>query len=67
LDLQAEQQGTLFGLPVTYTYAILNVLNRKNVSGYFLQKGKAGEMPEYHIEAEENLGLFPSVGLKVQF
>jgi hypothetical protein len=67
LDLQAEQQGTLFGLPVTYTYAILNVLNRKNVSGYFLQKGKAGETPEYQIEAEENLGMFPSVGLKVQF
>jgi hypothetical protein len=43
------------------------VLNRKNVSGYFLQKGKAGETPEYQIEAEENLGMFPSVGLKVQF
>jgi hypothetical protein len=67
LDLQAEQQGTLFGLPVTYTYAILNVLNRKNVSGYFLQKGKAGESPAYSIEPEENLGMFPSVGLKVQF
>ncbi len=67
LDLQAEQQGTLFGLPVTYTYAILNLLNRKNVSGYFLQKGKAGETPAYHIEAEENLGLFPSVGIKMQF
>lgn len=67
LDLQAEQQGTLFGLPVTYTYAILNVLNRKNVSGYFLQKAKAGESPAYSIEPEENLGIFPSVGIKVQF
>jgi outer membrane receptor protein involved in Fe transport len=67
LDLQAEQQGSLFGLPVTYTYAILNVLNRKNVSGYFLQKAKAGESPAYSIEAEENLGMFPSVGLKMMF
>lgn len=67
LDIQAEQQGSLFGLPVTYTYAILNVLNRKNVSGYFLQKAKAGETPAYNIEAEENLGIFPSIGLKVQF
>jgi hypothetical protein len=67
LDLQAEQQGSLFGLPVTYTYAILNVLNRKNVSGYFLQKAKAGELPAYSIEAEENLGMFPSVGVKLKF
>ncbi len=67
LDIQAEQQGLLFGLPVTYTYAILNVLNRKNVSGYFLRQAKDGETPAYVVDAEENLGIFPAIGLKVKF
>lgn len=70
LDLQAEQQGQLFGLPVTYTYAIINVLNRKNVSGYYLlnrQPDAAASAPAYQIEAEENIGIMPSLGLKVRF
>lgn len=70
LDLQAEQQGELFGLPVTYTYAIINVLNRKNVSGYYLlnrQPDAPADAPAYQIEPEENIGVMPSVGLKVRF
>jgi len=69
LDLQAEQQSQLFGWPVTYTYAILNVLNRRNVSGYYLLNRAQGSQAEqrYTIEPEENLGLMPSIGLKMQF
>lgn len=67
LDLQADYQSTLFGLPVTYSYAILNVLNRKNISGYYLMAGKDELAQSYQIEAEENIGIFPSIGLKLQF
>lgn len=67
LDLQADYQSSLFGLPVTYSYAILNLLNRKNISGYYLMAGKDELAQSYQLQAEENIGIFPSIGLKVQF
>ncbi len=67
LDVQADYQSTLFGLPVTYSYAVLNLLNRKNISGYYLQAGKDQLAQSYQVVAEENIGIFPSIGLKVQF
>lgn len=67
LDIQADYQSSLFGLPVTYSYAILNLLNRKNISGYYLMAGKDELAESYQLQAEENIGIFPSIGLKVQF
>ena len=67
LDLQADYDTTVFGLPATYSYAILNVLNRKNISGYYLMAGKDELAQSYQIQAEENIGIFPSIGIKVKF
>ncbi|RVU41801.1 TonB-dependent receptor [Rheinheimera riviphila] len=67
LDLQADYDSTLFGLPATYSYAILNVLNRRNISGYYLMAGKEDQAQSYQIQADENIGIFPSIGIKVKF
>lgn len=67
LDLQADYDSTLFGLPATYSYAILNVLNRRNISGYYLMAGKDDQAQSYQIQADENIGIFPSIGIKVKF
>ncbi|MBU1439049.1 MAG: TonB-dependent receptor [Gammaproteobacteria bacterium] len=67
LDIQADYDTTVFGLPATYSYAILNVLNRRNVSGYYLMAGKEDQAQSYQIQAEENIGIFPSIGIKVHF
>ena len=67
LDLQADYDSTIFGLPTTYTYAILNVLNRRNISGYYLLAGKDDQAQSYQIQADENIGMFPSIGIKVKF
>ncbi len=67
LDLQADYDNSIFGLPATYSFAILNVMNRRNVSGYYLVAGKEDQAQNYQVNAEENIGIFPSIGIKVKF
>lgn len=65
LDMQAERHTQLFGLDARYTIAVINLLNRKNVSGYFLQQSVDGQ--HYDITPEEDIGIMPALGVKIMF
>lgn len=67
LDLQANYKSSLFGQKAEWTFAMINALGRKNVSGYYY-KPEDGDSPEkFNIEGEEGMGIYPSVGVKVEF
>ncbi|MFT4927681.1 MAG: hypothetical protein ACI8WB_003794 [Phenylobacterium sp.] len=67
LDLQANYHSTLWGYDAQWTFATINTLGRKNISGFYFAPDGNETQTDYNIEGEEGIGLFPSVGLKVTF
>lgn len=65
LDVQAEYKTDISGYDTRLTLAVINLINRKNVSGYFLQQSTDGT--RYDITPEEDIGIMPSLGIKVKF
>lgn len=65
LDLELRKQSTLFNRPAEYIIALRNLYNRKNVTGYYLLNQP--ELQSYSIKKDEDLGLFPYVGMKLWF
>lgn len=67
LDLRAQRQMTLFGVPGTYNIDVLNVLNRENVSDRHLDYKRTRETGQLSLKDEAGLGLIVSLGLSLQF
>lgn len=65
LDVEFKRSSQLFGHPAEYTLAVRNLYNRQNVSGYYLLN--VPDSDSYHIDKEEDLGIFPYAGVKVWF
>lgn len=66
LDIEAKRSASVFSYPAEFTFAIRNVLNRNNVSGYYLLHD-AKEPEGYRINKDVDLGIFPYVGMKLWF
>lgn len=67
LDVQANYNTTIFGYDAQWSFATINTYGRKNVSGYYYAPDGNETIDNYEIEAEEGIGIFPSIGLKVTF
>jgi hypothetical protein len=57
----------VWGLDAQWTFATINTLGRKNISGYYFAPDGNETLTDYKIEGEEGIGVFPSIGLKIQF
>lgn len=67
LDLQASYETTTFGLDSKYMFGLLNATDRENISGFFF-KPDGNETPDnFIIEAEEGIGIFPTIGIELSF
>ena len=66
LDVEAKRSSSLFSYPAEFTFAIRNVLNQNNVSGYYLLHDQQ-EPDGYRINKDVDLGIFPYVGMKLWF
>lgn len=66
LDLQANYKTTYFGKKAQWSLAILNALGSENISGYYYAPDGNETLTDYKIEGEEGLGMFPSIGLKIE-
>jgi outer membrane receptor protein involved in Fe transport len=67
LDIQANYKTTVWGKKAVWTFALLNATGSKNISGYYYAPDGEETPTNYNIEGEEGMGLFPSIGLKIQF
>lgn len=67
LDLQANYSTTLWGYDAKFTFATINTLASKNISGYYFAPDGEETLTDYKIEGEKGMSLFPSIGLKVTF
>jgi len=67
LDLQANYKTTYFGKKAQWSFAMLNALASENISGYYYAPDGNETLSDYKIEGEEGMGMFPSIGLKMEF
>ncbi len=67
LDLEANYKTTYWGYDAKWTWAIINAMAQKNVSGYYYDPEDGDSLTEYNISGEEDIGVFPYVGLKMTF
>jgi len=67
LDLEANYKTTYWGYDAKWTWAIINAMAQKNVSGYYYDPEDDDSLTEYNISGEEDIGVFPYVGLKMTF
>ena len=67
LDIQATYQYQLFGKPAAWTFAVINALAQKNVSGYYFLPDGSETPDNFTIESEEGIGIFPSIGFEFTF
>ncbi|GAB2919830.1 TonB-dependent receptor [Rheinheimera gaetbuli] len=65
LDVEFKRNSQVFGRPAEYTFAVRNLYNRENISGYYLLN--TPDTQSYRIDKEEDLGIFPYAGVKVWF
>lgn len=65
LDVEFRRAAELFNHPVEYTMAVRNLYNRENISGYYLLNNDSEQ--GYRINTEDDLGIFPYVGMKLRF
>ena len=67
LDLEANYKTTYWGYDAQWTWAVINAMAQKNVSGYYYEP-KDGDSPDkFTVSGEEDMGIFPYVGLKMTF
>lgn len=67
LDIQANYAFKLYGYESELTLALINATANDNVSGYYFLPDGTETPDKFNIEAEEGIGLFPSIGLQVSF
>ena len=67
LDLEANYKTTYWGYDAQWTWAVINAMAQKNVSGYYYEPEDGDSLTEFNISGEEDMGMFPYVGLKMTF
>ena len=67
LDLEANYQTTYWGYDAQWTMAVINAMAQKNVSGYYYEPEDDDTLTEFNISGEEDVGMFPYIGLKMSF
>jgi outer membrane receptor protein involved in Fe transport len=67
LDLEVNYKTTYWGYDAQWTWAVINAMAQENVSGYYYEPGDNDSLTEYNISGEEDIGIFPYVGLKMTF
>lgn len=67
LDLEANYKTTYWGYDAQWTWAIINAMAQKNVSGYYYEPQEGDSPDNFTISGEEDMGIFPYVGLKMTF
>ena len=67
LDLEANYKTTHWGYKAQWTFAVINAINQENVSGYYYEPGDNDTTTEFNIAGEEDIGIFPYIGLKMTF
>ncbi len=67
LDLEVNYKTTYWGYDAQWTWAMINAMAQTNVSGYYYEPSDNDSLTEYNISGEEDIGIFPYVGLKMTF
>ena len=67
LDLEANYKTTYWGYDAQWTMAVINAMAQKNISGYYYEPSDNDSLTEYNISGEEDIGVFPYIGLKMTF
>jgi len=67
LDLEVNYKTTYWGYDAQWTWAVINAMAQQNVSGYYYEPSDNDSLTEYNISGEEDIGIFPYVGLKMTF
>ena len=67
LDLEANYKTTYWGNDATWTWAIINAMGQENISGYYYEAKDGDSADNYTVSGEEDMGMFPYVGLKMTF
>lgn len=67
LDIQANYKTTHWGNNAEWTFALLNATGNDNISGYYYAPDGNETLTSYNVEGEEGMGMFPSIGVKIQF
>ncbi|WP_232824741.1 TonB-dependent receptor [Algibacillus agarilyticus] len=67
LDLRASKPFAFFGQEAKFYVDIINAFNRKNITGEDLDYARVNKTGELAIEKEQDMGIFPSIGMSVTF
>lgn len=67
LDLEANYKTTYWGYDAQWTWAVINAMAQKNVSGYYYDPQDGDSLDKFTVSGEEDMGIFPYVGLKMTF
>ncbi len=67
LDLEAKYTTTYWGYNAQWTFAVINALAQENISGYYYEPEDNDSPTDYKISGEEDIGIFPYIGLKMTF
>jgi len=67
LDLEANYKTTYWGYDAQWTWAVINAMAQENVSGYYYDPQDGDSTDNFTVTGEEDMGIFPYVGLKMTF
>jgi outer membrane receptor protein involved in Fe transport len=67
LDLEANYKTHYWGYDAKWTFAIINAMAQENVSGYYYEPEDDDSPTKYTVSGEEDIGIFPYIGLKMTF
>ena len=67
LDLEANYKTVYWGYDAQWTFAVINAMAQENISGYYYEPKDDDSPTKYAISGEEDIGIFPYVGLKMTF
>ncbi|MBL4764197.1 MAG: TonB-dependent receptor [Colwellia sp.] len=67
LDLEAKYKTLYWGYDAQWTFAIINAMAQENISGYYYEAEDGDSPTQFTVSGEEDIGVFPYIGLKMSF
>ena len=67
LDLEANYKTSYWGYQAQWTIAVINAMAQENISGYYYDPEDEDTLTDFNISGEEDIGIFPYIGLKMTF
>jgi hypothetical protein len=67
LDLEATYKTSYWDYDAQWTFAVINAMAHKNVSGYYYDPEDGDTSSDYDVSSEDDIGIFPYIGLKMTF